>query len=97
MIACPIDYSGMRVFDLTTREITTATLDGEFASLDSVVAGRVIMADTEGSFFSADPFGNRIDESLPTGAAAASDTHVLFHSKPEEGRPDVISLHPLTV
>lgn len=97
LIACPVDHSGMRVFDLTTREITTATLEGEFASLDSVVAGRVIMVDTDGTFFSADPFGNRIDESLPTGAAAACDTHVLFHTKRAQAPVDVISLHPLTV
>ena len=97
LIACPDDYSGIRMFDLATREITTATFDDEFARLDSAGAGRLVLRDRDDAgFFSADRFGNRIDENLPSGVVAASDTHVLFHARSAEG-VDVISVHPLTV
>jgi outer membrane protein assembly factor BamB len=95
LIACPVDYSGIRVFDLTTREITTATFDDEFASLDSAAAGRLFLRDRAGGFFGADKFGNRIDENLPSGVTVVSDTHVLFRSQGEGG--PVVSVHPLTV
>jgi hypothetical protein len=94
LIACPVDYSGIRVFDLTTREITTATFDDEFARLDSAGAGRLVLRDRDGGFFGADRFGNRIDENLPAGVVAAAETHLLFHSQGESG--PVVSLHPLT-
>jgi hypothetical protein len=95
LIACPdfID-SGVRVFDLASRELTLAPTEDEAPSLDGVVAGRVVVADGPG-FFSIDRFGNRIDESLPSGVVAASDTHVLFRLVRDVNH-HVISLHPLT-
>jgi outer membrane protein assembly factor BamB len=95
LIACPdlID-SGVRVFDLASRELTFAPVDGIPPPLDGVVAGRMVLED-DGGFHSIDRFGNRIDESLPSGVVAASDTHVLFRAMVEERREHVISLHPL--
>lgn len=97
LIACPdfID-GGVRFFDLASREITLAATEDEAPRLQGVVAGRVILEDGPG-FFSIDRFGNRIDESLPSGVVAASDTHVVFHTLVEETLHHVISLHPLAV
>ncbi len=95
LIACPdlID-SGVRVFDLASRELTFAPV-AEYPPLDGVVAGRVVLEGDSG-FYSIDRFGNRIDESLPSGVVAASDTHVLFHLVRDVNH-HVISLHPVTV
>lgn len=94
MIACPVDYSELRVFDLASREITTAPVEDSFVNLDGVVAGRLVLKDSSG-FFSIDRFGNKIDESLPSGVIAASDTHVLFHALREETLLHVITIHAL--
>ena len=94
LVACPVDYDGVRVFDLATREITTATLDDSFASLAGIVAGRVVLATSEG-FRTVDKHGNPIDETFPAGVVAASDTVVAFRSQGESG--PVVSLHPLAV
>lgn len=92
LVACPVDHDGVRVFDLATREITTATLDDSFASLAGIVAGRVVLATTKG-FMTVDQHGNPIDQAFPAGVVAASDTLVVFQSQGESG--PVVSLRPL--